>query len=157
MGAEYTCIVTKENITIPVKIPHFIKNKVLTIPIDCGGEAAKNFTEHFKNGKLETPEELEKDENHPQIILDLLVNIGLSNKKYLIHYEADWAGMPCDGYLAAFDNGNVITDTVWEFGLDGTLIGAFDYLDIKYGKDVYLNDRYQFARDEYLKEIDKTD
>jgi hypothetical protein len=156
MGAEYTCIVTKENITVRVKTPHFLKNEVLTIPIDCDGEAAKNFTEHFKNGKLENLEEFEKDKNHPQVILDLLENIGLINKKYLIHYEADWAGMPCEGYRAAFDNGNVVKDTIWEFGLDGTLISAFDYLGIKYGKDVYFSDRYEFARDEYLKATDET-
>jgi hypothetical protein len=151
MGAEYTCIITKEKIKVPVQIPHFVKNEVITIPVNCGGEGSKMFTEHFNNGKLENTENCEADENHPQIILMLLESIGLTNKKYLIHFEADWADIPCEGYSAAFDNGNVIKETIWEMYVPGTLVSAFDFLDINYGKDVHFSHRYYVAKEEYLK------
>jgi len=154
MGASYSCIVTKELTDIPVKIPHFYKNNVLTIPVDCKSRAVESFLKLFDQGKL-TDEgnepvnfehiEFDHDTKDPASILSVLEKTNLTYKRFLVLYYSEWADIPDDIFYAAFEKGAIVDGTKktpWDEGK--STVDAFDFLGIEWG-DIYRTDYFSDA------------
>lgn len=162
MGASYSCIVTKELTDIPVKIPHFYKNNVLTIPVDCNSRAVESFLKLFDQGKLADAEkelmdfensEFDGDTKDPESILYVLEKTNLTYKRFILLYYSEWADMPDDILYAAFEKGHIVDGTKaipWD---EKGTVDAFDYLGIEWG-DIYRRDYFGDANWEYLQSLD---
>lgn len=112
MAAQFSYIITKVNVQVPAEYPHFVKNGVTTIAINCYDPWVETFITEFDDGTLRAeydPDNIFKisDDFLPGQIYDLIKTLNLEYAEFGIVQDA------IDANFAAFRSGKLIPGTEW--------------------------------------------
>jgi hypothetical protein len=77
----------------------------------------------------------------------VLEQLNLTEKRFIVCYEEDWADIPLGGGRVACENGFMVSETYWDRHESNTYQAAFTYINIP-EKNVNWTS-YRDARDEY--------
>ena len=113
MAAEFSYIVTKMDVDVPMEYPHFTKKGVTTIAINSYDPWIEVFIKEFDDGTLKAeydPENILKVDGEflPGEIYDLIRKLNIEYKEFGI-VQNTFGG----GNFAAFRAGKLIPGTQW--------------------------------------------
>jgi hypothetical protein len=143
MSANYNCIITKQQINVPVEIPPFRKGEVLTIPLNLENCGIYSFLNNFQNGRL-----IEND-NDSQLIFDILEKLNLTDSPFMLLHDEEFADYP-DSELVVYDKGSIVEGTHFTTGTGevGNYKTAWSYIGVS-DRDYYAVDWYNIAEEDY--------
>jgi hypothetical protein len=149
----YSCLITREKISISSTIPHFKINNITTIPInlDYGFGDLSEMIALCKGGLLGLNDLAAANELSEGIktVVDLIYKLDLQNREFAVIFTSEW-GAPLENIQALFKFGKLIQDATYIADHNSNeIIGVddkiFEYLDLPGGHDghrfiAYYND-----------------
>jgi len=136
MGQDYSCILTREKVSIHRDIPHFKAKSIVNIPLNIEGQSVKEFIEFFDEGRLTIKLIKYPDDDFEYgpcddvfNILKIITDLGLLHKEFVLLHLSDFADVEVDSFWALFNNGKLVPGTIYLYNRpSGEHVGCYSDL-----------------------------